>query len=144
MYEVHELYCTHEEADDRLIFHVHQCVVVEGATRALVATEDTDVIVSLMYHYLRWQKLGLQELWLYKGRSKSINIYALHDLVSKLGADVVDHLPAAHALSGCDTTSKVGTKAAIMKMHNKFDIVLKKFGEGELTEGMVNTIERLR
>ena len=54
VHEVKELYCTHEEADDRLIFHVHQCVVIEGATRALVATEDTDVIVSLMYHYLRW------------------------------------------------------------------------------------------
>ena len=34
----------------------------------------------------------------------------LHEAVASLSTEVVSILPAMHSLSGCDTTSKVGTK----------------------------------
>ena len=36
-----------------------------------------------------------------------------------MNADVVDILPPVHALSECDTTSKVGTKPAALKTANE-------------------------
>ena len=39
----------------------------------------------------------------------------MHDLAERIGQSVRDKLPAVHALTGCDTTSKVGTKKATLK-----------------------------
>ena len=43
---------------------------------------------------------------------------ALHVIFDELGEDLVEMLPAVHSLTGCDTTSKIGTKSkalAVMK-----------------------------
>ena len=43
---------------------------------------------------------------------------ALHVICDELGEDLVEMLPAVHSLTGCDTTSKIGTKSkalAVMK-----------------------------
>ena len=45
------LSCSHEEADVRIIYHIQQCIT-GVKNKVVVATEDTDVVVSLMYHYL--------------------------------------------------------------------------------------------
>ena len=42
----------------------------------------------------------------------------IHDLLEKMSADIIEILPAAHALTGCDSTSKTGTKAASFKTVN--------------------------
>ena len=39
----------------------------------------------------------------------------MHDLAERIELRVRDILPALHALTGCDTTSKVGTKKAALK-----------------------------
>ena len=47
--------------------------------------------------------------------------------------DVIDVLTAVHALTGCDTTSKVGTKAAALKGAAKYGFeLLHLFGKAEL------------
>ena len=49
---VPDLTCEHEEADDRIIFHLHYLVTQRhNISSFVVATDHTDVVVSLLYHY---------------------------------------------------------------------------------------------
>ena len=53
---------------------------------------------------------------------------------------VIRNLPAAHALTGADTTSKIGTKDYMMTQRNKFSL-LDGFGVAELSEEMFQAAE---
>ena len=66
------------------------------------------------------------------GQSDSATAVPVHSLVDHMNADVVDILPPVHALTGCDTTSKVGTKSATLKTVNECGYELCFFGKTEL------------
>ena len=59
---LHLLKCNHEEADDRIMYHVNNTVAIDNFTRLIVASADTDVLVCLMYHFSRWKQFNLKEL----------------------------------------------------------------------------------
>ena len=60
--EIRLLYCEHEEADDRLQYHISHAVKVEKFENILVCSGDTDVYTSLLYNYeFNWRKAGLQQ-----------------------------------------------------------------------------------
>ena len=42
---------THEEADDCMMFHVHQSVTTKSFESVITASGDTDVFVCLIYHF---------------------------------------------------------------------------------------------
>ena len=78
-----------------------------------LSSGDTDVFVCLLYHCtVNWRDLGLQELWLIRNSAMKRVILPLHEICSALGNDLIKCLPAVHALTGCDTTSKIATKFA--------------------------------
>ena len=133
-----ELSCSHEEADDRILFHIqHITNDRTDISSIVVATEDTDVIVSLLYHQLEsFKNKSLLSLWLNKGSGSKRLVYPIHTLISDIGEDIIRHLPAAHALTGADTTSKVGTKLAMMSQRNMFHF-LNGFGMSPLSEEML-------
>ena len=132
--------CRHEEADDRIIYHVNHAVE-KRKTKIVVATEDTDVVINLLFHYsASWRDQGLQELWLNKGSGVKRSAYPLHILSSKIG-DNVRYLPAVHALSGADTTSKACSKLKILSQQNEYNHFLKGFGELPLTKEMITSAE---
>ena len=59
-----------------------------------------------------------------------------------MSADIIVILPAVHALTGCDTTSKTGTKAAALKTANACGYErLCFFGKHELTNEMIYNAE---
>ena len=64
-----ELMCYHEEADDRIIYHVKHLVTDRNDVSSIVvAIEDTDIVVSLLYHFkTSFKDRGLEHLWLNKG-----------------------------------------------------------------------------
>ena len=45
-----------------------------------------------------------------------------------IGHDVANHLTAIHTLSGCDTTSKVGSKTALIGLLPDYPGILDNFG----------------
>ena len=49
-----------------------------------------------------------------KGSGTSRQVYALYKLLEDIGHNVAKHLIAIHTLSGCDTTSKVGSKTELI------------------------------
>jgi len=66
--------------------------------------------------------------WPTRGGRRSVesSSYALsstYKLAQQLNPMVIDCLPAIHALTGCDTTSKVGTKGAVFKKSVDFDLI---------------------
>ena len=76
----HFLKCAHEEADDRLMLHITHAVNIENFTKVIVASSDTDILVNLVHHYLRWQYSDLQELWLLSGTRNNQQAISVNDL----------------------------------------------------------------
>ena len=73
----------------------------------------------------------MNELWF---RTSKL-VVTVHDIVNDIDSDVADVLPAVHALTGCDTTSKIGTKAAALKTAFACGIeLLHSFGKTEISD----------
>ena len=120
-----------EEADIRLIPHV-QNAVQKGCKRVVMLSNDTDV-VALGIHYMEhFTNIGLIEFWIRYGTGKKSRFLPIHELVISLGQNLSSVVLKAHILTGCDVTSKVGTKAASLKTNP--EIYLKEFGELELLQ----------
>ena len=140
-----QLNCTHEEADDRMMFHIQDILSRRsGPTSMTLSSGDTDVFVCLLYHLtVNWRDFGLQELWLIRNSGMRRVILPLHDICSALGNDLIECLPAIHALTGCDTTSKIATKSAALNAVQKpgsFSLVLD-LNSPELTESSIQMAE---
>ena len=82
------LKCDHEEADDRMMFHINHAVNVDQLSRAIVASEDTYVFICLIYHFSRWIHFGMQELWVLKGQGTSKRSVPVHDLLDKMDSSI--------------------------------------------------------
>ena len=122
---LHWLYSHPDEADLRLVLHAFDCAKA-GCKTCVILSNDTDVAVALLYHYHTMKEAGLSELWMRAGSAKTVRYIPLHILHERQGQDVCNVLPALHSLTGCDATSKVGTKKAALKAQpTKF---LRSFG----------------
>ena len=113
--------CTHEEADDRMMIHVQDILCHRShATSITLLSGGTDVLVCLLYDVsTNWRYCGLTELWLIRNTGVKRSILPLHDICTALDNDLVKCLPALHALTGCDSTSKVSTKLSALNIFRK-------------------------
>jgi hypothetical protein len=123
---------TQEEADTRIILHalysdkLYQEINVQGCI--VVKSPDMEVLV-LYVHYFPKMK-NTSELWFQTGlitSTKDCRRYIpVHELCKSLSSAVCEILPAAHALTGCDTTSSffgIGKKSmfkALKETLNQF------------------------
>ena len=119
------------------MFHInHGCV--NGIQSVLVLSPDADVLTGLLYHFRKtW---NLDELYMRLCRGKTTKTVPLHLLVQKLNNVLVECLHAIHALSGCDTTSKVGPKTACLNKSLDLDLI-NDFGKAPMTESMIKQAE---
>jgi hypothetical protein len=68
-----------------------------------------------LYHFVvNWKHLGLDELWIIRNSGLKRSILPLTKICLTLGEELIKCLPALHALTGCDTTSKIATKLAAL------------------------------
>ena len=84
--------------------HVLDCVLA-GYSTCVVLSNDTDVIVALLYYVPMFRKEGLKELWVRAGRGNTTRFVPLHILHDRHGIDLCKVLPALHSL--LDVTSPV-------------------------------------
>ena len=140
-----QLNCTHEEADDRMMFHVQNILSHRlGPTSITLSSSDADVFVCLLYHItVNWRDLGLQDLWLIRNSGVKRSIIPLHDVCRALGDELTRCLPALHALTGCDNTSKISTTLAALKAVRKpgNSSLILKFDCPQLTESAIQMAE---
>ena len=59
------------------------------------------------------------DLWFVSGQSNAKTLVPIHQLVGTMNVDVdvdvIEIFPAVHALTGCETSCKIRTKAAALK-----------------------------
>jgi len=79
-----------------------------------------------MYFYHLLAANGLIELWLRGGVGDKTQFIPLHAIAVKVGKPMCEVLPATHAVTSSDSTSKFGTKAAGIKAAPV--LYLKDFG----------------
>ena len=94
------LKCCHEEADDRMFFHINHAIRSEGFKTVIIASPDTDVFINSIHHFARWMFSDLEELWVISGKRGTQQAIPIHQLNQTLDGNVVDVLPAVHALTG--------------------------------------------
>ncbi len=90
---------TFEEADLRIPIHVLDCLQA-GHTTCVVISNDTDVIVAVLYHIPAFLQHGLVELWVRAGVGDTTRFVPLHTLFQHLGGRLCAVLPACTALQG--------------------------------------------
>lgn len=115
-----------EEADLRLILHAFHAAQT-GTKRIVVLSHDTDVLVLCLHNWIRLASCGIEELWVTAGVGDSSRFIPVHILAVQLGEPTCNVLPAVHTLTGCDYTSKFGTKYAALKATPV--AFLKNFGQ---------------
>ena len=106
-----DLRCSHEEPDTCMIFHAvnvnrkFQSAGIVG--RIILKSPDTDVLV-LCIHYFP-TLTNISQLWFETGTgTNAVNQHRyipVHEISKSLSNPLSQSLPAAHALTGCDTTS---------------------------------------
>ena len=137
VHNVPELNSSHEKADMRLVLPVTQAAEA-GAKRLVVLSADTDILVLMLYNWSELERKGLNELWFlwFQAIERCIPI---QKLALKLGADFCKVIPAVHALTGCDYSSKAGTKAADFGYIMEDDLLLPSNIITQLPENMSAT-----
>ncbi len=108
-----EIDSTLEEADTRIIPHAFNAAE-DGIKRLIVLSADTDILVNLLYYWRRLSWIGLKELWQRVGSQQKTRYIPIHILAREMGIMKCNVMPALHSLTGCDYTSKVGTKLSVL------------------------------
>ena len=99
--ELSDAYCSHEEADTRLIFHIEDSKERHKITTAVIWSPDTDIFL-LGLHFCT--KIDIH-IWFKTGVKEGTRYIPIHTLAEKLGNDVCSVLLPFHALTGCDSVS---------------------------------------
>ena len=131
-----------EEADERIFLHVNHAINTTGDENILIASSDTDVFVCAVYYFHKvFQSNGLKQLWILFGSGQTARYVPLHELSEALDKQVIETLPAIHSLTGCDTTSKFGTKHSALTQAKDCAYIIQEFGREELTDNMIEKAE---
>ena len=84
----------------------------------------------------------MEELSVVSGRGNSRTFFPIHDLTNDLELDLVEVLPAIHALTGYNTASKVGTKSRAVREGADCYHLLYAFGRDTLSDEMIADTEK--
>ena len=124
------------------MLHINDAVRA-GYGKIIIASPDTDVFVTELYHYTKWMYVNLQELWMICGKGETTRVVPLHAVANKIETTVIDVLPALLALTGCDTTIKIWSKTAALKIADT-DVIenLVTFGKTDINFDMIITAEK--
>ncbi|KAG1689652.1 Protein disulfide-isomerase TMX3 [Nymphon striatum] len=137
--EVVELYCTHEEADTRMFFHLTH---VQSPSNVVIRTTDTDCLIIELgnKHFYNseikiWLEVGVQS----NNTQRFIDVNGLH---RKLGEKYCKCLLAYHALTGCDYSASFCRKGKVkpLKILEKNEDLQKTLATFAFSEVDTNTL----
>jgi len=111
--QVPELEVSLEEAYMQCIPHMMHAVN-QGNKRIVFLSTDTDVFILLVYCWRELKTEGLEVLLMKAEVGNSTRFIPIHMLSLRIGPGLCKVLPSIHTLTGCDYTSKVGTKLAAL------------------------------
>jgi hypothetical protein len=138
----------HEEADTRMVFHLHSIIQEAEVANITIRSNDTDVLVILLY-YLSRQDTNIR-IWLDAGLSSNNTRrhISINDLVTTIDSGVLKALPGLHAFTGCDYTASFLNKGKIkplelMMKNDEFKTFFAELGACEvLSDEIIRNCER--
>lgn len=118
---VQDLASHHEEADTRMVYHLHHIIEHQTVENISIRSNDTDVLVILLYYMS--QSKTTSRIWLDAGLSSNNTRrhVSINDLRDTVGIKFAEALPGLHAFTGCDYTASFLNKGKARPM----DLVLK-------------------
>ena len=114
-----------EEADSRIIPHIEKAIM-RGVQKVIVLSNDTDVFVLVLYYVHYFMEKGLVEIWMKYGTGEGERLIPMYILGNIIKPKLCKIILKAHILTGCDVTSKVGTKLAAL--NSEPELYLESFG----------------
>lgn len=105
--KVLELRSNHIEADTRMFVHAFNAV--KPGSQIIIHSSDTDVFILAIHFWPKLKNHNCSGLWM-KVTSKKTPTLACHLASDFLGEEITSVLPALHAFTGCDSTSKISSK----------------------------------
>ena len=121
-----------EEADSRVISHLHWSLTCQGIQNFVVLSNDTDVLVLILHYYRQFKDHGIQKTWIRMGSGVKKRLLPVHHLYNRMPKPLVAVLLATHIGTGCDYLSKIGTKLASLNAIP--EMYLEGFGKKELDD----------
>ena len=115
-----------EEADARIIPHIYYNILNEYK-QIVVISNDADVFALILHYMCLFFYKGLNELWLKFGTGSYTRILPMHIMHSSIGHEMCSVILRLHVLTGCNVTSKIGTKYGALNA--KPIDYLKTFGQ---------------
>ncbi|KAJ8678614.1 hypothetical protein QAD02_014401 [Eretmocerus hayati] len=147
MFNVPEITSNHLEGDleaDTRVF-VHALYDLKRDSEIVLHSVDTDVFILAIHFWPLLNSKGCSALWFRITNQKSRTL-TCHVAANSLKKNVCDVLPALHAFTGCDTTSKIGTKKKGLDLidDKQWRRALSNLGNGHiLSKEEFSEIERL-
>ena len=132
----------YEEADDQIFFHENHAIKIGNYGSVVVLSPNIDIFVSTLHHFCKLKYFNLEELWFVSGRGNSRTFFLIHGLANDLDSDLFEVLKAIHALTGCDTASKVDTKSRAVRKGADCYHLLYLFGRDVLCDEMIADAEK--
>ena len=136
------LVCKHEEAYELIFFHANHAIKTGNYGSVVIASPHTNIFVFALHHFCKLKYFDLQELRFVSGPRNSRTFFPIHDLANDLDSDLVEILPAIHALTRCDKASKVGTKSRGVRKRADCYHLLYAFGRDALSDEMIPDAEK--
>ena len=112
-----------EQPDVRTVSHAINATE-HGYQRIVLLSSDTDVMVLGLYIRNRMSRNGLQELWVCVGVRNTIHSSSSNSREKYIAYPCVTF---STCFTGCDSTSKVGTKLSAVKLRP--EVFLTDFGQ---------------
>ena len=139
-----ELFCSHEEADTRMFYHLS---TIPNPSNVVIRTADTDCLIIALESKRRyheeiniWLEVGIQSA----NTQRYINVNQLHE---EPGESLCAALPGYHAFTGCDYTASFCRKGKtrrlkIVENRQDFQEMFKSLESNEeLTEDLLRKFE---
>lgn len=140
-----ELFCQHEEADTRIIWHLMYISRSSRDTCVAIRCTDTDILVLLLHHVQNIENRVMMDVGLVTNNTR--RYIDVSSLGKHLGSTLCCALLALHALSGCDYTSAFIHKGklrplALLQKSGEYQEAFKKLGNADKVEqDVVNQLE---
>ena len=106
-----DLNCIEEEADSWIVLHI-ACAAKKDFRQFLVLSNDTDVAICNLAYFHVYKTMSVNKIWAKFRILERQRHVPVHQLAEILGTEKSRALLKAHILTGCDVTSKIGSKTA--------------------------------
>ena len=133
---------THEEANDLIFFRCKRRSKDRKLWKCCYCISWHRYICTSLHHFCKLKYFDLEELWFVSGQGNSRTFFPITYLTNNLDSDLVEVLPVIHALTGCDTASKVGTKSRAVREGVGCYHLLYAFGRDALIDEMIADAEK--